>query len=113
MVNDHHLRIGKAKVDPLTESPEAGRVLFERLTAMCKDFPLDAVINAATNLLLNVLRQRNEARDQAERDFDEMFGKVKAVLMQHYDGPTGKRRSIFPFHQTIHAPFVSLKPKDK
>lgn len=112
MVNDHHLRIGKTKVDPLTDSPEAGRVLFTKLNEQCRHFPLEDVINATASVLLNVIRQRCETRDAAEKDFNEMFGRLKATLLKHYDGPGGKRRAIFPFHQTIHMPFVSLKDKE-
>lgn len=109
MVNDHHLRIGKTKVDPLTDTPEAGRVLFDRLSRQCNEFPLEAVVNAASNVLLNVLRQRNATRNEAETAFNELFGKMKQILMDHYDGPTGKRRSVFPFHQTIYPDFFSNK----
>ena len=111
MADDNHLRIGKNGKDPLTDtSPEAGRVLFDRLNKQCREFPLEAVVNAASNVLLNVIRQRNDTREKAETDFNEMFGRLKSILMQHYDGPSGKRRSIFPFHQTIYPPFVTRKP---
>jgi hypothetical protein len=109
--DDNHLRIGPNGRDPLTDTPEAGRVLFDRLNFACREFPMDAVINAASNVLLNVIRQRNANRDAAEKDFNEMFGKLKAILMAHYTGPGGSRRSVFPFRQTIHPPFVSRKDK--
>ena len=109
MVNDNHMRIGKDKIDPLTgTSAESGKVLFDRLNKQCKDFPLEAVVNAASNVLLNVIRQRNATRDAAEKDFNEMFGRLKGILMAHYDGPGGKRRSVFPFHQTISPPFLDF-----
>jgi len=60
-----------------------------------------------------VLRQRNATRDLAEQDFNEMFGRLKSILAEHYNGPGGSRRSVFPFKQTIHPPFVSFRPKDK
>lgn len=113
MSDDNHLRIGKDKIDPLTDTaPEAGHVLFQRLSAACKDFPHEAVVNAAANLLLNVLRQRNESRGLAERDYNDMFGRLKSVLLAHYDGPTGKRRSVFPFHQVIRPDFISFRDKN-
>lgn len=111
MVDDHHLRVGKDRVDPLTQSEEAGKVLFDRMNVASRDFPLEAVINAASNVLLNVLRQRNPTRDQAERDFNDMFGKLKAILMEHYNGPNGARRSVFPFHQTISPSLVQNTTK--
>jgi hypothetical protein len=107
-VDDNHLRIGKQNRDPLTDTaPEAGRVLFDRVNAASKEFPHEAVVNAAGNLLLNVIRQRNPTRGQAECDFNEMFGRLKAILMAHYDGPTGNRRSVFPFRQVIEPPYLS------
>ena len=110
MADDNHLRIGKDKTDPLTDTaPEAGSVLFDRLNKTCKDFPLEAVVNASSNVLLNVIRQRNPTRDQAERDFNDMFGQFKAILMAHYDGAGGKRRNVFPFHQIIY-PSLVKKP---
>jgi hypothetical protein len=109
MVNDNHMRIGKNKIDPLTDtSGESGKVLFDRLNKQCKDFPLEAVVNGSSNVLLNVIRQRNATRDAAEKDFNEMFGRLKAILMEHYNGPDGKRRSVFPFHQTISPPFLDF-----
>lgn len=112
MSNDNHLRIGKKGKDPLTETTEAGHQLFQRLNSTSKDFPYEAVVNAAGNLLLNVLRQRNESRDAALKDFDEMFGRLKSILALHYDAVNGKRRSVFPHQQTIHMPTVSLRNKN-
>lgn len=110
-MSDDHLRVGKNGTDPLTDSPEAGRVLFDKINVASRGFPLEAVVNAASNVLLNVLRQRNETRDSAERDFNEMFGRLKSILLAHYDGANGKRKSVFPFHQTIEVPFVSFRDK--
>lgn len=109
-MDDNHLRVGKQNADPLTDTaPEAGRVLFDRMNKVAKDFPFEAVVNAASNVLLNVMRQRNATRAEAERDFNEMFGRLKSILMAHYDGPTGKRRSVFPFHQNIDMPFLDFR----
>jgi hypothetical protein len=110
MADDHHLRVGKSGLDPLTDTgPDSGKVLYDRINKLCRDFPLEAVVNASTNVLINVLRQRNQTRAAAERDFNEMFGVLKSVLVAHYNGPNGSRRSVFPFHQTIHPPFVRVK----
>lgn len=112
-MDDHHLRVGN-KADPLTNTPDAGRELFNRFNVQAKGFPLEAVVNAATNVLLNVLRQRNTSRNEAEKDFNEMFGRMKAILLAHYDSVNGNRRSVFPFHQTIEMPFLDFKtyPRD-
>ena len=109
-MKDNHLRVGKENVDPLTKTTgEAGRVLFDQLNQQCRNFPYDAVIDAAGNVLLNVIRQRNASRASAERDFDETFGKLKSILMAHYDSVNGRRRSVFPSHQIIQVPPIRFK----
>jgi hypothetical protein len=110
---DNHLRIGKPKLDPLGAVPDAGHALFKELSAQCSQFPLPAVINGCSALLLNAIRQRNTTRTEAEADFNEMYGRMKSLLLAHYDGVSGKRRSIFPHHQIIEPPFVDLRPKNE
>jgi hypothetical protein len=111
-LSEDGLPIGKNGVDPLTAtSNEAGQVLFGRLNRQCREFPHEAVVNAAGNVLLNVIRQRNPSREKAEKDVDEMFGRLKAILMAHYDGTNGSRKNVFPFHQNIDVPFMSFRGK--
>jgi hypothetical protein len=112
-MDDNHLRIGKDKTDPLTNAPDAGKALFDQLNYASREFPYEAVINAAGNLLLNVLRQRNGSRSEADKDSSEMFGRLKAILMAHYDNATGRRRSVFPFKQVIEMPFMDFRKYPK
>ena len=108
---DNHLRIGKPKLDPLGDVPDAGHALFTELSKRCSAFPIPAVINGCSALLLNAIRQRNATRNEAEADFNEMFGRMKSMLMSHYDGTSGKRKGIFPFRQVIEPPLIYLNPK--
>jgi hypothetical protein len=101
VLNDHK--------DPLRQAtPDVAKELFERFAREASGFPRDAVIGAAANLLINGLRQEHGTRDAAERAFDEMFGKMKTVLVNHYDS-LGRKRGIFPYDQTLTVPFMKLK----
>jgi hypothetical protein len=94
--------------DPmLTSGPEAERKLFEQLGRVCNDFPREVVAGAASNLIINAIRQNFATRETAEKAFDELFGRTKSLLLdQHYDSVTGKRRNIFPFTQHIEIPLT-------
>ncbi len=96
--------------DPLKKpyaAPDGGRELFSRLSRTCGGFSHDDVVVAAANLLINALRQRCGSRQKAEVEFNELFGRTKAALLQHYDG-AGNRRSVFPFDQTLAVPFIKM-----
>lgn len=87
--------------DPLNNAgPPQGRELFRRFGRVADGFSHEDVIDAAVNLILNSIRQGNAKWPGAEKRFDELFGKSKTTLRQHYDGPGG-RRNIFPFDQTV------------
>jgi hypothetical protein len=80
--------------------------LFEAMAKLCRGRPLDHVLSAASNLLVNALRQEVMLRKEAEAIIDELFAKAKTLLIdQHYDPVTGKRRNVFPFTQTLEMPF--------
>lgn len=96
--------------DPLRQGPNAERELFTRFSGAASGFPMDAAIGAAANILLNALRQNNASRRQAEAAFDELFGKLKSILVGHYDG-VGRRRSVFPHHQVIEVPLINMRSK--
>lgn len=96
--------------DPLRQAtPNAAQELFQRFAQEASSgFQRDAVIGAAANLLINALRQEHTTRGAAERAFDEIFGKMKTVLVNHYDS-LGRKRGIFPYDQTLCVPFVKLR----
>jgi len=97
--------------DPLKQGPLAEQELFKRFSEQANGFPLDATIGAAANVLINGLRQSNPTRAKAAAAFDELFGKLKAITLAHYDG-AGNRRSVFPFNQTIVVPRLDLRRKN-
>jgi hypothetical protein len=97
--------------DPLKKiGPDASRELFRRLGQEANGFPADAVVDAAVNVLINALRQSNATRAQAERAFDDMFGRAKAILVDHYD-MLGRKRGIFPYDQVITVPHSDFRRK--
>ncbi len=91
--------------DPIHQSgPEAGRALFRRVGMLASGFPQEAVLDAACNLVINCIRQQKPTWISAEASYDEIWGKMKTLLRDHYDA-NGKRRSVFPFDQHIVMPF--------
>ena len=96
--------------DPLRSVPDAQRELFSRLSKACEGFSAQDVAGAAVNLLINALRQQFSTRDKAEIVFNEMFGKSKQMLLDHYD-ITGRKRGIFPYDQVIDLPHFDFKDK--
>lgn len=98
--------------DPLIGSaPKPGLELFKRFSQEADRgaFSVEHVIDAASNMLINAFRQAYADRSKAEAQFDERFGKLKSLLLNHYDSVTGKRRSTFAFDQTILVPHLNLK----
>lgn len=89
--------------DPmLLATPDNQRELFRRMSRAADGFSTEDVIGAAVNVLLNAIRQSQPTRTKAERRFDELFGRSKAVLLDHYD-TLGRKRGIFPYDQVIEA----------
>lgn len=66
----------------------------------CVGFAHDQVLDAAMNLIINILRQKNARRENCEREFDELFGRTKGILMNQYDS-LGRKKGVYPFDQTI------------
>ena len=88
--------------DPLRKAgPMQQQELFRRFTAAANGFSMEDVIGACMNLLVNAVRQSNPTWPQASARYDEWMGRFKSVLSNHFDTVTGKRRSIFPFNQTV------------
>lgn len=92
--------------DPLHQTgPEAEKELFKRYAQLSDGFPNEAVLGAALNIIINGVRQGHSSWMGAERQFDEIFGRTKTILRDHYDA-NGKRRNLFPFDQVIQVPLV-------
>ncbi len=87
--------------DPLRNTaPDVSLELFRALGKIVAGKPTEAVLNAASNLLINAIRQSAGNWHAAEIAFDEVFGRSKQVLKNHYDA-LGRKRGIFPFDQVI------------
>lgn len=101
--------------DPLHKAaaaPDAARELFGAFSKVAHGFARADAITAAVNVLVNAIRQDHPTRLGAERAFDELFGRTKNILLeQHYD-MVGKRRNIFPFHQTMNIPYFDARKKN-
>lgn len=88
--------------DPLKGLPDQERQLFEAFKRASAGKNVDCVIGAAINILINVLRQMEPTKAEAEARIDMLFGKAKTLLIdRHYDSVTGKRKSVFPFTQVV------------
>jgi len=98
--------------DPLLKSgPEAEQQLFRAMAQVSEGFPIETVLNAAINMILNAVRQSHDTRAKAETFWDTIMGRAKALLLdQHYDN-LGKRRNVFPFDQRIDVPHINFKQK--
>jgi hypothetical protein len=89
--------------DPLLDRRLVGdreRVLFDALSRAATGFGRAHVVGAAANLIINALREEHERREAAGKAFDELFGRVKELLMEHYDS-RGRRRGVFAYDQTV------------
>lgn len=87
--------------DPIAlSSSDSERELFTRFSREANGFSKDAVIGAAVNMLLNAMRQSCQTRNKAEIAFDDLFGRAKSILVDHYDS-LGRKRGIFPYDQII------------
>lgn len=97
--------------DPLRKSgPDQALQLFRALSLTAHGFVAEDVANAAANILINAIRHSHANRADAEARFNELFGRTKSTLLDHYDSVTGKRKSVFPFHQVVRPAF--FKDKD-
>jgi hypothetical protein len=99
--------------DPMIKaSPDAERELFILFAKTANGFAREQVVGAAINLIVNALRQTHAGQKAALDEFDMLTAKTRALLAEHYDN-MGKRRNIFPFHQTIEMPMFDARPDRK
>lgn len=92
--------------DPLISSDERERQLFEQINALLKGAPVEVVRSIAMNLVVGTIREYVARRDDAERTLDGLLHRAKTMLLDyHYDSVTGRRKSLFPFTQTVEMPF--------
>jgi len=93
--------------DPLHKEGLPGeQELFRRMAAIAVEgqFPLEMVMGACMNLMVNAVRQGYATWPQAEQRYDYWIYRFKEVLKQHYDGTGNRKPKIFPFDQHIVMP---------
>jgi hypothetical protein len=57
------------------------------------------------------IRQTYASRREAEARIDELFGRSKQLVLDHYDTVTGRRHSLVPFPQVIQVPHIVEKDR--
>jgi hypothetical protein len=101
-----------AEKDPLLNvSSEAQKILFDKFKEQARGFPIDVVLGAAINVVVNALRQTYSTRDAAGKRLDEIASNTKGILYSHYDS-FGRKKGIFPFNQNIVMPLIDLSKND-
>jgi hypothetical protein len=99
--------------DPLAAvQTEGARVLFGAFVQASGGHTTEQVVTAASNLLINALRQQCATNVRACSAWDDLSGKIKALLMNHYEA-SGRRRNVFPHTQTITPETLVHRPKFK
>jgi hypothetical protein len=92
--------------DPFKSLPVQEKRLFDLFGRAAIGAPLDAVMGACINMLINAIRQNFPTRKDAEQKINELFGRAKQLLLaNHYDSVTGRRRSVIPHDQIIRMPY--------
>ena len=92
--------------DTILKGPSEQQALLQAFAHTSHGHSREAVLGACSNLIIAAIRQSIATRVVAEQEFDMLCGRTKTVLLQHYDGVTGLRKTVFPFHQQIQAPLV-------
>lgn len=100
-------------LDPLRKSgPDQQRELFAAFCKVAHGFSTEDAIGAAMNVLVNALRQAHGTQAAALARLDELAAGSKGLLASHYDA-LGRRRNVFPFHQTIELPHFTDRDFNK
>jgi hypothetical protein len=88
--------------DPIANpGTESSRALFEQFVSAANGRSIEDVLSASINMIANCLRQNYGLRSEVEGRIDELFGRAKEILLEHYDPVTGRRRSVVPFDQVV------------
>ena len=95
---------------PLRGGPDLSLELFRALSREASGMPYEAVVNAASNLFINAVRQVAPDWRRAEVAFDEAFGRAKQVLKNHYDAG-GRLKGVFPYDQVVLPSHLDIRNK--
>lgn len=91
--------------DPLNDTETRARDMMRAFGKIANQAPVDVVVAASINLLINAIRGAHGSRDAALRRYDQLTSEMRGVLASHYDG-VGRRRNVFPFDQHIQVPLI-------
>lgn len=98
--------IGTNPKDPLPKlAPAYTSELLHRFSQAAHNFGMKDVIDAAGSVIITALRQRFATRQEAEAAFDEIHGRMKQALVDHYDGAS-RRVGTFPYDQHLYPQLV-------
>ena len=82
----------------MNQVPTSSIALFERFRRSSEGYPVEVILDAAFNTIVDALRQSHHTHQEAVVTWDELTNKAKAHLMQCYDA-TGRKKTIYQYHQ--------------
>lgn len=97
--------------DPLNGRIKTSRDLYAKMVQVAANHPMDTVIEASVNLLVNGMRQTYATKREAEQRSADVCNQIQQILSEHYDSITGRRRNIFPHDQRVVMPLHIDKDK--
>lgn len=98
--------------DPLWKNaPERVEYLTKAFGKAADKFSTQDVINAAAGLMVTALRQSYATKQEAEVRYDEIVGRMKSILLSHYDSISGRQKGVFPYDQNISPGLVDARAK--
>ncbi len=93
--------------DPLwLDAPARVAFLTKTFAEAAHQFSAQDVINAGASVMITAMRQVYATRQEAEARFDEVFGRTKTHLLNHYDSISGRKSGAFPYDQKISAGLI-------
>lgn len=98
------------KTDPLFNQSDRQKDLFEQFSKIASGRTVEDAVGAGSNIIINAIRQTCPKQTDAEKRFDELFGRMKQILMDHYNNGT-RKNGVFPYHQFIEVPYFDLSTK--
>jgi hypothetical protein len=92
-------------IDPLHKNVDSvAKHLMMEWIKLAAGRSREAACLAAINIIINCIRQCTTQKSDAEAKFNELFGRGKQVMLDHYDSTTGLRKSKFSYTQVIEVP---------
>lgn len=84
------------RFDPLRKRiPRNTEELVNRFATAADGVTADMLIGASMTMFLSALRNTHRNRAKVEERFNDLVGQARQVLLDHYDGTTGKLKETF------------------